>query len=99
MDLKALKLHMRVTHNLEDSLIEMYKGWAESEIKDSVYPDDDTRNDTFFVNNVHFDKAVFLLTAYYYEQRFNYSDVQYHAIPDGVQGVIHKLRGAYPYES
>ncbi|EHL7209599.1 phage gp6-like head-tail connector protein, partial [Staphylococcus pseudintermedius] len=43
MNLDTLKLHLRITHNLEDNLIEMYKEWAESEIKDSVYPDNETR--------------------------------------------------------
>lgn len=99
MDLETLKLHMRVTHNMEDSLIEMYKGWAESEIKDSVYPDDDTRNETYFVENKIFERGVFLLVSYYYENRLAYSDIDYKSCPEGVTSVVHKLRGAYPYES
>jgi uncharacterized phage protein (predicted DNA packaging) len=99
MDLKALKLHMRVTHNMEDTLIAMYQEWAESEIKDSVYPDDATRNEEFFKDNKIFDRAVFLLTAFYYESRYAYTDVEYKAMPVGVMNSIQKLRGAYPYES
>ncbi|EGQ3068536.1 hypothetical protein I0P04_001889 [Staphylococcus pseudintermedius] len=99
MNLDTLKLHLRVTHNLEDNLIEMYKEWAESEIKDSVYPDNETRKDEFFYNNVIFDRAVYLLTAFYYESRYAYSDIDYKATPSGVMNAIHKLRSAYPYES
>lgn len=99
MDLETLKLHLRVSHSMEDSLIEMYQEWAESEIKDSVYPDIETRDEEFFKDNKIFEKAVFLLTAFYYESRFAYSDVQYVATPIGVLGSIQKMRGAYPYES
>ena len=99
MTIEHLKLHLHITHNLEDSLLEVYQGWAESEIKDSVCLDDGQRDEAFFTDNKIFDKAVFLLTAYYYENRFAYSDVQFTATPDGVTGAIQKLRGAYPYES
>lgn len=99
MDLETLKLHMHVTHGMEDSLITTYQSWAESEIKDSVCADDVIRDDEFFKDNKVFERAVFLLTAYYYENRFAYSDVQYRATPSGVTGAIQKLRGAYPYES
>ncbi|MDK3656261.1 head-tail connector protein [Staphylococcus pseudintermedius] len=99
MDLDTLKLHLRVTHTMEDNLIEIYKEWAEAEIKDSVYPDDDNRNEEFFKNNVLFDRAVYLLTAFYYESRYAYSDVGFKEAPAGVLNTIHKLRSAYPYES
>ena len=89
---------MRVTHNMEDTLIEMYKGWAESEIKDSVCTNSNIDED-FFENNKIYDRAVALLTSFYYESRLAYSDVQYVQSPDGVLSAIQKLRGAYPYES
>ncbi|PTL18500.1 phage head-tail adapter protein [Staphylococcus gallinarum] len=99
MTLEQLKLHMHVTHSMEDPLIEMYMRWAESEIKDSVYPDDDTRNEEFFKDNSIFERGVFLLTSHYFQNRYAYSDIDYHDVPDGVLGTIQKLRGAYPYES
>lgn len=99
MDLKTLKLHMHVTHEMEDELIEMYKEWAETDIKDSVYPDDETRNEEFFEDNKHFERATFLLTSYYFESRYAYSDVEYRTAPNGVLSCIQKMRGAYPYES
>ena len=60
MDLQQLKAHLHVTHSMEDSLIEMYQQWAESEIKDSVYPDDETRNELYFETSKVFERAVIL---------------------------------------
>lgn len=99
MNLDKLKMHMHVTHSMEDPLIEMYREWAESEIKDSVYPDDDTRDEDFFKDNKIFERGVFLLTSHYFQNRYAYSDINYKSVPDGVLGTIQKLRGAYPYES
>lgn len=99
MDLTTLKLHMHVTHSMEDELIKNYQEWAESEIKDSVYPDDLTRDNAFFDNSKIFERAVVLLTSFYYENRLAYTEIDYKSSPDGVTGAIQKLRGAYPYES
>lgn len=99
MDLEALKLHMHVTHNMEDGNIKRYMEWAESDIKDAVYPDDETRNEEFFQDNKHFERAIFLLASYYFESRYAYSDVEYRAMPNGVMNCIQKMRGSYPYES
>lgn len=99
MDIETLKLHMHVTHDMEDELIQMYKEWAESDIKDAVYPDDETRDEQFFEGNRHFERAVFLLASYWFEARYAYSDIEYRAMPNGVLNCIQKLRGAYNYES
>lgn len=99
MDLEALKVHMHVTHNMEDDNIKRYMEWAESDIKDAVYPDDNMRDESFFENNKNYEKALYLLTSFYFESRIAYSDTQYVAMPNGVLGAIQKLRGAYPYES
>ncbi len=99
MDFETLKMHLHVTHSSEDDLIKSYQAWAESEIKDSVYPDDITRDNAFFDNTKVYERAVVLLTAFYYENRFAYTDIKYSSSPDGVTSAIQKLRGAYPYES
>lgn len=99
MDLETLKLHLKVSHSMEDSLIEMYQAIAEEDIKQSVFPDTPTRNEEFFKDNKIFEYAVFLRTASMYENRFEYSDVQLVEVPRGVTNCIQKLRGAYPYES
>lgn len=99
MDIEKLKLHMHVTHSMEDPLIEMYKDWAESEIKDSVYPDNETRDEKYFEENKIFERGVFLLTSHYFQNRYAYSDIDFKSCPDGVLGAIQKLRGGYPYEN
>lgn len=99
MDLETLKLHMHVTHSMEDPLIEKYKEWAESEIKDSVYPDDETRNEEYFEKSNIFERGVVLLASHYFRSRYAYSDIDYKTCPDSVLGAIQKLRGGYPYES
>lgn len=94
MELETLKLHLRITHSVEDELLEVYKGWAEDEVKDSVSTSN-TRNNEFFKNNKHYQRAVALLTAFYYENRIAYSETSQVSIPDGVLSAIQKLRGEY----
>ncbi|MEB7763893.1 head-tail connector protein [Staphylococcus pseudoxylosus] len=99
MDVEELKSHLHVTHNMEDDRIKQYLAWAEADIKDAVYPDNNKRDESFFEGNMHYERGVFLLASFYFESRIGYSDVQYVAMPNGVTGAIQKLRGAYPYES
>lgn len=94
MSLDKLKLHLRITHNLEDDLLQEYQAWAEDDIKDSVCTDTN-RNESFFEGNKIYDRAVVLMTAYYYENRLAYSDTQLYEMPNGVLNAIQKLRGAY----
>lgn len=94
MTLNELKLHLRITHKMEDELLKVYKSWAEDEIKDSVSTSS-KRDETFFEDNKIFERAVVLLTSYYYQNRIAYDDVTYNAMPDGVLGAIQKLRGSY----
>lgn len=95
MELEQLKLFLRVSHSMEDSLISTLQEMAESEIKDSVYPDNGLRNEEYFKDSKIFEYAVFILTASYYENRFAYSDVQYVEVPHSVTGAIQKLRAGY----
>lgn len=94
MELSTLKLHLRITHSVEDELLDIYKGWAEDEVKDSVSTSP-TLNNEFFENNKHYERAVALLTAFYYENRVAYSDTSQVSMPDGVLSAIQKMRGEY----
>ncbi len=94
MELSTLKQHLRIFHNSEDDLILMYLGFAEAEIKDSVSTSP-TRNESFFEDNVVFNRAVIMLTAHYYENRVAYSDIQTYEVNDSTTSAIQKLRGAY----
>lgn len=94
MELDKLKLHMKIFHSIEDELIKEYQEWAEEEIKDSVCTDPN-RNEDYFKNNKIYDRAVVLLTTFYYQNRIAYDNEQYYSMPDGVLGAIQKLRGSY----
>lgn len=94
MDLVLLKKHLRVDHSFEDDLIAQYKLWAEEEIKDSVTTEP-LRDELFFEANVHFERAVVLLTAFYYENRLAYDDRKLEESPVSVLSAIQKMRGSY----
>lgn len=98
MELSRLKKHLRVTHSMEDDLIQDYLEFAESEIKDSVSTSS-TRDESFFEDNKIYERAVIMLTAHFYENRVAYSDIQLYEVNDSTTSSIQKLRGAYPYEN
>ena len=94
MEFETLKKHLRVDSSFEDELILDYQRWAEEEIKDSVSTEV-LRNEDFFIDNAHFDRAVFLLVAHYFENRVGYSEKALQNAPDGILSAVHKLRAAY----
>lgn len=94
MDLSRMKRHLRVDHYFEDDLIADYQAWAEEEIKDSVSTEV-LRNESFFEGNPHFERAVFLLTSHYFENRIGYSEKSLSHVPDGILSAVQKLRGSY----
>lgn len=97
MNLALLKKHLRVDHSFEDDLIAEYQKWAEEEIKDSVSTEL-LRNESFFKDNPHFNQAVALQTAFYYENRLGISERRLNNsinAPDAVLSAIQKLRGNY----
>lgn len=97
MNLELLKKHLRVDHSFEDDLIFEYQSWAEEDIKDSVSIEP-FRNELFFDGNPHFERAVALQTAFYYENRLGFGDRRIDTsinAPDAVLSAIQKLRGSY----
>ncbi|AQL56418.1 head-tail connector protein [Abyssicoccus albus] len=94
MELQTIKGHLRIDHDFEDKEISHYIKWAESEVKDSVSTSK-TRNEDFFVDNIHFEKAVTLLTSHYFENRLPQTNLTLSELPFGVISAIHKLRGDY----
>lgn len=98
MELEKIKKHLRVTHSYEDELIQDYYSWAEDEIKDSVSTSP-TRNEEFFNDNKIYLRAVIKLTAYFYEERLAYSDINYSESPISILSSIQKLRGSYYEET
>lgn len=94
MELSRLKKHLRVDSNFEDDLILDYQLWAAEEIKDSVSTEE-FRDEAFFEGNKHFERAVFLLTAHYFENRIGYTEKSLTYAPDGILSAVQKLRGSY----
>lgn len=94
MNLQLLKKHLRVDHSFEDDLILEYQQWAEEEIKDSVSTEV-LRDESFFTLNPHFNRAVVLLTAHFYENRIAYDEKSLKEAPSTVLSAIQKMRGSY----
>ena len=94
MELEDLKKHLRVDHDFEDELIKQYQVWAEEEIKDSVSTAPN-RDDDYFEDNPHFERAVVLLTSHYFENRLPMTEVNLQTIPFAITSAVQKLRGGY----
>lgn len=94
MELSRMKKHLRVDHDFENELIADYQSWAEEEIKDSVSTEL-VRDEDFFTESKHFERAVCLLTAHYFENRIGYAEKSLTHAPDGILSAVQKLRGSY----
>src|SRR5699024_11732996 len=94
MDLQKLKQHIRVDHSFEDNLLREYMEWAEAEIKDSVSTSD-TINEIYFSDNPHYERAVVLLTAHFFENRLAMTESNFNNFPYGFLSAVHRLRGGY----
>ena len=92
MDINTIKKHLRVSHDFEDDLIEMYVEWAKSDILSSVTTSNDVDME-YVEDSFQFKKAVVLLTSFYFEQRLTISDKKKVEMPYGVLDAIQKLRG------
>ena len=87
MDFYTLKNHIRVDHSFEDDLIEDYILWAEAEIKDSVSTEE-LRNESFFDDNPHFNRAKVMLVAHYFENRIGYTEKSLTNTPDAILSAV-----------
>lgn len=92
MELEMIKKHLKVTHSFEDDLIEMYADWAKSDVIASVTTSDEVDME-YVKDNFQFQKAVILLTNFYFDQRLTISDKKQIEMPYGVLDAIQKLRG------
>ena len=94
MELETIKKHIRVDHSFEDDLIRDYMLWASEEIKDSVSTSE-TRNEAYFENSKHYERAVVLLVSHYFENRLPMIETELKNLPYGIQSAVQKLRGGY----
>ena len=94
MELETIKKHIRVDHSFEDDLIRNYMVWASEEIKDSVSTSEN-RNELYFENSTHYERAVVLLVSHYFENRLPMIETELKNLPYGIQSAVQKLRGGY----
>jgi|SRR5699024_340387 len=92
MDLAMIKTHLRLSHDLEDELVQMYMEWSKDTVLSSVSTSEDIDTD-YLESNKQFQKAVIMLTSFYYENRLTISDKRHIEMPYGVLDAIQKLRG------
>ncbi|MBQ4816425.1 head-tail connector protein [Bacillus sp. FSL W7-1034] len=94
MTLEELKHALRITHDLDDKMLETIKAAAEKFIKDSVTLSKE--RDAFFNDNPCFDDAVMMLCGHRYENRSAVSNKNLQEVPFGVMSYIQQFKGEYP---
>ncbi len=76
LDVKRIKSHMRVSHNLDDEDIKEYLEFAKHDVIEAVFDSRDPLLDMEGLEKApSFRKAVIMLTAYYYENRLAMQEV------------------------
>lgn len=93
-DFDLLRKHCKVDHHSEDSLLKAYYEWAFVDIASAVTSDYE-ENEDWFQKHPLFHRAVFPLTAYYFENRIAYIERNLSYAPQMVLSTVHKLRDAY----
>lgn len=94
MELELIKKHMRVMDNFEDDAIEMYVSWAEEKVKDAI-TNDPLLYTEFFDNNSHYQRAVILLTAHYFNNRLPLSDKPQYNLTFGFRDALSHLQANF----
>ncbi|MCC2248854.1 head-tail connector protein [Virgibacillus sp. AGTR] len=93
IDIKKIKNHLRVSHDLEDEVIEEYLAFAKSDVIEAVYDSKDVRlNITDLEKDTSFRKAVIMLTSFYYENRLVIKESSLNEMPFSVTHAIQNLR-------
>lgn len=93
LDIEIIKQHLRISHSLEDDLITQYINWSTDTVLNAVFDKytQDIDMDSLQVD-ITFQRAVILLTAYFYENRLLISEVNMHDAPYSVLNAIQSLR-------
>jgi|SRR5699024_4355755 len=92
LNVETIKSNLRVNHSLEDDLIEMYLDWAEDTVRDSVVGEDEV-DQVYLESNFQYQKAVVMLTSFFYEQRMAIGEIDAKELPYSILDSIQKLRG------
>lgn len=98
LDIETVKQHLRISHDLEDNLINQYIQWSIDTVIEAVYDKYDSNiNMDLLQADMTFQRAVILLTTYYYENRLTISEVKQHDNPYSVLNAIQSLRANRDY--
>lgn len=93
INLEKIKGHLRIPHDLEDEEIKDYMAFAKHDVIEAVF---DSRDPNFDKDSLEedpaFQKAVIMLTAYYYENRLTISEISQNEGPFSVTHAIQTLR-------
>jgi|SRR5690554_4926350 len=88
-----VKMHARVSHSMEDPLIQDYIDFAKHDVIEAVYDSHDPNLDKEGLGkDPSFQKAVIMLSTYYYEVRVPISDRKAIEMPFSVTHAIQTLR-------
>ncbi len=89
-----LRKHCKVDHHSEDDLVKEYYNWAFVDIASAVTSEYRSHIE-WFKGHPLFHRAVFPLTAYYFENRIAYIERDLSYAPQMVLSTVHKLRYEY----
>lgn|SRR5690625_2563967 len=93
VDLERIKGYLRIPHDLEDEQISDFLTFAKSDVIEAVYDGyDDNLDKNKLELDPSFQKAVIMLTAFYYENRLTISEVIQSEAPFSVIHAIQNLR-------
>src|SRR5690625_1143111 len=93
VDLEKIKGHLRIPHQLEDAEIDDYLHFAKNDMVEAVVDSyDDDRKMKDLELDPAFQRAISMLTTYYYENRLMISEVSQREAPFSVTNAIHTLR-------
>lgn len=94
MELETIKRHLRVIDNFEDDTILMCLEWSEEKVKDAI-TNDPLLYEEFFDNNTHYQRAVILLTAHYFNNRLPLSDKPQYNLTFGFRDALSHLQANF----
>lgn len=93
LNLDKIKGHLRIPHDLEDEQIMDYLEFAKADVTEAVFDSHDEQLDKKGLeNDLVYQRAVIMLTAFYYENRLTISEVSQHEAPFSVTHAIQTLR-------
>jgi len=94
MNIEEVKKHLRVIDNFEDDVIQMYLEWSEDKVKDAI-TNEPSLYIEFFNNNTHYQRAVILLTAHYFNNRLPLSDRPQYNLTFGLRDALSHLNANF----